>query len=189
MSDSSRWSLSAGDPTFLGWSITVGYVIVFLLSLFVFWMGRTKPLESDPKATSWFWLFLAWLMCFLALNKQLDLQNLFTQIGRVHAAKYGWLDYKREVQAVFVFVLLSSFSLIASWFVMVNRQLIVSQKFAFIGLLFVVGYVFLKAALFYHVIPFGRSAWYEMIEILGLICIAISALRYFKRQSLNSFNK
>ena len=48
------------------------------------------------------WLGVGLLMSFLCINKQLDLQSLFTDLGRVLATRGGWYDAAPDVQLWFV---------------------------------------------------------------------------------------
>ena len=55
------------------------------------------------------WLLVTLLMALLCLNKQLDLQSLFTDIGRVISWKQGWYEERREFQKWFVLGVLGRF--------------------------------------------------------------------------------
>ena len=45
---------------------------------------------------------MTWLVCALGVNKQLDLQTLFTQLARDLAMAQGWYEERRRYQVAFI---------------------------------------------------------------------------------------
>lgn len=88
-----------GDPTPVGWTITVAYAIVA-------WRCWRTP---HPR---WFWTATAVALALLCVNKQLDLQTEITASLRSLAKEQGWYATRRGVQvgAVIVALLLVAFA-------------------------------------------------------------------------------
>jgi len=91
-----------GDPTVIGWTITVGY---FIAAFLCFKAGRAPRPSGvggrSPKSRS-AWLVLGIAMLALGINKQLDLQTPFIHFGRSVALASGWYGDRRQVQTDFV---------------------------------------------------------------------------------------
>jgi hypothetical protein len=83
-----RWRPQIGDPSLMGWLTVAAYGLVAVTAYLAARRARQAPgLAAGSRAC---WLLVAALMTLLCLNKQLDLQSLFTDIGRVIAWKFGW---------------------------------------------------------------------------------------------------
>ncbi len=75
-----RWSPRIGDPSLMGW-LTVGvYLLAGLVALWVLASARFPAATRGRERL--FWLFVALILFFLAINKQLDLQSYLTAVGR-----------------------------------------------------------------------------------------------------------
>ena len=94
------WRPGIGDPTIGGW-ITVALYFLACLSC-----CRTMVAILSPGTTRQFdgfiWRGIAVMFFFLGINKQLDLQSAFTEIGRMIAASEGWYGERRTVQFYFI---------------------------------------------------------------------------------------
>src|SRR5262249_41201798 len=93
------WRLAWNDPTPLGFCIAAAHLLASGLS---YATGRIDRRQAEKSSIAWFWFVLALAMLGLGLNKQLDLQNLLTAIGREIARQGGWISQRRTVQFVFV---------------------------------------------------------------------------------------
>jgi hypothetical protein len=90
-----HWKDKAGDPTVMGWLITLLYIGTGLLCLSnTGWRGRKT--QSIPYA--WFWCLAGLTVLFLGINKQLDLQMLLADVGRTYARTMGWYRTRKPVQ-------------------------------------------------------------------------------------------
>lgn len=52
-----------------------------------------------------FWVALTALYVVLGINKQLDVQSLITEVGRINARAWGWYEHRRTVQALIIVAL------------------------------------------------------------------------------------
>lgn len=91
------WTPTIGDPTIYGWTAALAYLVAALLC----WHAHYDAPSSERRA----WSALALLLLALAINKQLDLQTLLTDVGRSTAKAHGWYRNRRIVQSVFIAVL------------------------------------------------------------------------------------
>ena len=81
------WRPGIGDPTIGGW-ITVALYFIACVSC-----RRTMVTVLSPRSSEQFdgfiWRGIAIMFFLLGINKQLDLQSAFTEIGRMIAASEG----------------------------------------------------------------------------------------------------
>lgn len=88
------WTPGIGDPTVYGWVTVAAYAFGAICC----WLASTRA----PAAERNIWLLLTAVMAFLCINKQLDLQTLFTDVGRAEAMEHGWYDVRRKYQMLFI---------------------------------------------------------------------------------------
>lgn len=126
-----------------------------------------------------FWLLLGGFLLLLGINKQLDLQSLFTQIGRDLALAQGWYNQRTRVQFIFIgalaFIGFASLLLGIRWL----RHAGFAVKLALGGCTFLFGFVLLRASSFHHMdtiigVTLGgaRLNWVFELGSLGIIFIA-----------------
>jgi hypothetical protein len=145
------WRPGIGDPNPTAWLITVAYFVVCGLC---FWAGKKERENRDrasEKLIPQFWFVLAGLLFFLGWNKQLDLQTLFTQIGRDAAKEEGWYKDRRPIQAAFViiFALLGAGAVAAGIYFM--REVWKRYRIAYTGIIYLGVFVVIRAASFHHI--------------------------------------
>lgn len=88
------WKPGIGDPSLYGWLTVAAYAF----GAFCCWGASRRKSTSEHR----FWLVLTCVMAFLCVNKQLDLQTLFTDIGRAEAKTHGWYEQRHEYQVAFI---------------------------------------------------------------------------------------
>jgi hypothetical protein len=178
------WRPEIGDPSIMGWITVAAYFVTSIVAVTV---AFGKKAVSNFR----FWIFLAVLLALLGINKQLDLQSLFTDIGRVFAKNNGWYDNRREVQAVFVtmvFTVTLIGTLLAVWIVRKNFKHILLPL---TGFLLLVGFIGIRAISFHHVdallkttIENIRMNW--IFELGGIGIILASGLRALVKKGASS---
>lgn len=204
------WSPGIGDPTLVGWLTVVAYFYVAYLCLEAFKaQKRTRDRRSgvgaytDAAQSLWqmlrrhgrrfgdvpaparraaWWLGLAALFVALGLNKQLDLQTLFTAIGRWVAYWMGWYEDRRPVQVAFIiFVMTASVAGLVVVTYLARDQLR-TLGLSILGLMMTLGYVVIRAASFHNVdglihstIFFVKLNW--IFELSGIAVVGWSARR------------
>jgi hypothetical protein len=178
-----RWRPGIGDPTVMGW-VTVGAYLVAALGC---WLAAWREAMPDgtrrPRSRpSRFWLTLAVLMLALGINKQLDLQSLATQIGRDVIQMWGLYSERRELQAGFILVVALVCVDALAAFLWAARHTLKSRWPAIAGMLFIMGFVVIRAASFHNVDAFlaarlGGVKWNWILELGGITIVAFAAFR------------
>jgi hypothetical protein len=176
-----RWRLGIGDPSVLGW-VTVAAYVVSALGCFLAASRELRPAGSRPAHFSSFWLVLASLMIALGINKQLDLQSLITQIGREMVLAQNLYSERRELQAVFILAVALFCAGSLALFLWAARRNLRGRWPALIGIVFILGFVVIRAASFHHVDAFlasrlGGLKWNGVLEIGGTCAVALAAFR------------
>lgn len=171
-----QWRPEIGDPSLMGWFTVFSYFACAWAALSA---ARLAP--DVEKRAHLFWSTICLLMILLGINKQLDLQSLFTEIGRQIARHQGWMDNRRIVQ--FWFVILFGTAAFSSFvlFAFIMRDLFRQFKLAFIGLFFLLTFIVIRAASFHHVDEILQSRFLDMkmnwlLELSGIYTVFIAAL-------------
>jgi hypothetical protein len=178
-----RWRPGIGDPSLAGWMTVLAY---FAASGWCFVVARREPRQVDPSRSSelmrgWgspFWCALGILLVFLGLNKQLDLQSLFTQIARDLARAQGWYGDRHVFQKVFVWSILSLGAVVIAILGWLFRRQLRRRWLVLIGLCLLLVFIFVRASSFHHVdvllgSRLGGIKWNWILELgaIGLIML------------------
>lgn len=96
-----NWSPGIGDPTAGGWLTVAVYAWAAWVAIGVLQGEKSRKivLSNNEKIV---WRILVAELIALGINKQLDLQTAFTEIGRLLAQDQGWYDSRRQVQEAFI---------------------------------------------------------------------------------------
>lgn len=171
------WTPGIGDPTWGGWLA----VALYLAAAGVCVSNVRRSQQGGHRDGSRFWAIMALSMLALGINKQLDLQSLFTAVVRDNALHYGWFGKRRELQLAFIIVIgAAGLALIAAC-VYYLHPLQRSMQIAAVGACFIYTYVIVRAASFHHVDRFVDAAilggrWSSMLEIGGIAIVLIGAM-------------
>lgn len=137
-----RWVPGIGDPTAAGWATVAAYLLASATCLL--WARPSGSGRGLPLA-------LAALMTMLAVNKQLDLQSLLTELARDLLRSNGWYEDRREFQWFFI-VAVSIAALLAlmtlGWTL---RRRWREVGLALAGLVCLSGFVLVRAASFHNI--------------------------------------
>jgi hypothetical protein len=173
-----RWEPGIGDPSPMGWIITLAYFIACGLCV---WAG-VKERESfrvSRESLVWqFWFAAAGILLLLGFNKQLDVQSLLTQVGRDAAQSGGWYSSRRAVQALFVLVMIALG--VGAGILGYRKMRLVWRRYRLplIGITLLATYVIVRMASFHHVDillnDFGLN-W--ILEFGGCAILAYAAWR------------
>jgi len=172
-----HWRPGIGDPTFMGWLTVAAYALAALTA----WKAalRAKRMPGTVGGSHGTWWLVSLRMTFLCLNKQLDLQSLFTDIGRVIAWNQGWYQERRELQKWFVIGLLGV-SFFGGGFVLVwFRSFWLKHILLAVGLLFLLTFIVVRAVSFHHIdlllksrIAGVKMNWFLELTGIGLVWLA-----------------
>ena len=189
MTDDSGWSLGIGDPTFMGWLTVVAYIAAALLC----WKCAKAARKKTPSYYSdewFFWFCFAVGLTLLGFNKQLDLQTLFTEIGKAVAKAQGWYEHRQVVQVAFIalIALLGGTSFLI--FCRLSQRVVRREWLALSGGIFLLCFVLMRAASFHHFdqligMKFGGMKVNWILELGGICCVGAGALRRLRREGVS----
>jgi hypothetical protein len=176
-----RWRPGIGDPTVMGWVTVAAYLVAAIACQRA--AGREpQPDGSQRTRPAAFWLVLAGLMVALGINKQLDLQSLVTQIGRDAFKSLDMYPQRRPFQVGFILAV--ALVCVAAWaaFLWAARHRLRRRWPAVLGMLFILGFVLIRASSFHNVDLFlgarlGGLKWNWILELGGIAVVALAALR------------
>ncbi len=178
-----RWRPGIGDPTVLGWVTVAAYFGAASLCGLAAWREPTADGCRRPRGRpSRFWLGLAALLAALGVNKQLDLQSLVTQTGRDVIRAWGLYSERRELQFGFILAVSILCGAALGAFLWAARRKLRRRWPAIAGILFILGFVLIRAASFHHVDVFlaarlGGMKWNWILELGGIAVVAGGAVR------------
>jgi hypothetical protein len=164
-----RWRPTIGDPSLMGWLTVAAYGVAALLALWVWYRQKNQ-----------LWLFVALGMTLLCLNKQLDLQSLFTDIGRVASHHLGFYEVRRDFQKWFVLGVVGGAGIFSAWFVFRHHAFWLRHKLLSSGLLFLMTFIVVRAISFHHFDMFLKSRFLGMkmnwtLELGGILLVGLAA--------------
>jgi hypothetical protein len=137
------------------------------------------------------WWCIALMLLLMGINKQLDLQTLITEVGKVLAKRQGWYEQRRAVQVVFIggVVWGGVFFLLLVW--RIFQDALRKNRMALAGLVSLVGFIMIRATSFHGVdrilgLELSRVTLNGSLELIGIAFIWISAARQLKRNGKGS---
>lgn len=183
------WTPKIGDPNVMGW-VTVGaYFIAALLTLLVFFRVKYISWDEEETRNRIFWLLLVLLLVFLGINKQMDLQTYFTDVGRCMAKMGDWYNGRREVQLIFIVSIGMLFTLVGVLLVWYFRRNMAQNWLAIIGVSVLMAFILIRAASFHHfdiIINYRfygiRMNW--VLELSGILLICIQAMINLRKKKM-----
>jgi hypothetical protein len=176
-----RWHPGIGDPTAIGWITVLAYFTAALLCA-----AAQRREKAGPRPRP-FWLAVTVLLVLLGINKQLDLQSLFTQVLRDRARAHGWYEQRREFQTLFIFAIAAIGAAFLAALPYVMRHQPRARNITLAGLVFLYCFILVRASSFHHV-DWALSRTFFCIrlnwvlELGGIIIAAAGALLVMRRQ-------
>lgn len=129
----------------MGWLTVLAYLVAAGLALA---LGARRDRRDLERA---FWLVSGVGLLFLAVNKQLDLQSFLTATGRCAARVQGWYDRRGAVQVGFIAALAGAAVVGGLGALWVLRGTVRRTGVALLGLVWITGFVLVRAVGFHHV--------------------------------------
>jgi hypothetical protein len=182
-----RWHPSIGDPSLVGWITVLAYVTAALLA------ARSARAHGRPAAQAdvaearllaRFWWALACALLALGINKQLDLQTLFTQVLRDLAQAQGWYERRRPYQVAFIAAIAVVGSLGTALLAYSLRRVVRRVWLAVLGVGLLVSFVMIRAASIHQIdvlLKQGAVRLNWILELGSVSLIGLSALRELRR--------
>ncbi len=171
-----QWHPTIGDPSFIGWFTVGSYFACAIVASVV-----TLINQKVNRRSFFFWSVISLLVILLAINKQLDLQTLFAEVGRQVAKAQGWMDQRRTVQFLFIAAFVTVVLVAFLSFAIIMRDLFRRFILAFAGLFFLLSFVIIRAASFHHFDEvlgfrfFEEKMW--VLELAGIFSITLAGLK------------
>jgi hypothetical protein len=183
-----RWRPGLGDPTIVGFLTTLAYFAAAGVCALAWrrerFIAAAVPAAIKPR----FWLALALVMAALGINKQLDLQTLFTQLGRDAALAGGWYKQRHIAQVAFILVLATAgatFTALACWYL---RRSWRRYALAIIGIAYLLIFILIRASSFHHTeyllfrLPYAGRWVSRTLELGGIAFVGLCAWRASRLQ-------
>lgn len=177
-----NWRPGIGDPTFRGWVTVVLYFIACVSC----WKTAGVVRDRDGRSDRYAWRAISVSFFALGINKQLDLQTALIELGRILAYAGGWYEQRRTVQVDFIIgaaiVCLIAALILLFW----ARKSPTQTWLAAVGLMFVLGFVLIRAAQFEHHIIGNRilgNKWNWVLEMGGIAMVLLGS--ELRRAKLN----
>lgn len=175
------WRPTIGDPSFMGWFTVVAYGVGAVLAALAARQKANSGSEVERRESR-LWLAVAGGMVFLCVNKQLDLQSLFTDIGRIFARHQGWYQQRREYQRFFVAGVILGAGIFGWWSIQRFRTFWARHTLLAGGLLFLLTFIVVRAISFHHFEDFlrfhafgAKMNW--VMELTGIFLVCLAAAR------------
>ena len=176
-----NWHFKIGDPNPFAWVTVGGYLLAAIGCIACAIKAELIFGKLKVRLHRTIWIFLGIVLLFLAVNKQLDLQMLFTMIMRVLAKHWNIYDIGRHSKKYFILVLgmLSVGGL--GWIFWQVRHEWRRYVILLAGALFIVRFVLVRAATFYGVglpklsVITGGMKLNWVMEFIGALTIAFAA--------------
>ena len=167
-----HWSPGIGDPTFAGWFTVLLYLVAAMSA------STTAKDAGFPERKLWRVISIGFIG--LGINKQLDLQTAFTELGRVVASTQGWYEQRRIVQFWFIVAVAAICLLMALVLLVLARRAPKPTRLAVVGVVIVLGFVTIRAASFHHFDQFIGSRvlglkWNWVLEMGGISIVLIAS--------------
>ncbi|MBL8820517.1 MAG: hypothetical protein JNL58_31125 [Planctomyces sp.] len=153
--ENGRWVWGLGDPSPGAIFVTVFYFVVALLCGFVtrrrWQVTRDFGPQYDGKTGNRFWVLLTLLLVLLGINKQADLQSLVTLFGRDILRDMGLYENRREIQTLFIGVVVLIGALGVLVFLWQIRKSSWWSYLAVLGVAVQVVFIVIRATSFHHI--------------------------------------
>jgi hypothetical protein len=164
-----RWRPTIGDPTAMGWFTVIAYGLAAVMALGVYLRKKDR-----------IWIGVALGMAALCINKELDLQSLFTDIGRVASSHLGVYEQRREFQKWFVLGVVAGAGVLGTWFVFRHHAFWLHHKLLSSGLFFLMTFIVVRAISFHHFDAFLKSRFLGVkmnwtLELGGILLVGLAA--------------
>lgn len=171
------WHPVIGDPDMISWIIVAGYA----LAAFFCFRAALHARAAPSIAPRFIWSSFALLLLALAINKQLDLQTLVTDIGRRMARDGGWYAERRHYQREFIVALGIGVIVAMAVALWLCRRLGGWLLLALVGVLLLASFVLIRAASFHHIDVALRWTWGRLrlmhgLELSGITIVMLAAI-------------
>lgn len=181
-----HWTPGIGDPTVVGWVTVAAYFFAAWLCYRAARRAQRRARCGDATVRPRFCFSLTATMFALGVNKQLDLQTLLTDIGRTLAKSEGWYVDRRYVQVAFIASIATLGVCVLAAAAWMLRKELRRAGLMWGGMLFLVGFIVVRATSFHHIDRMLGCAIGDFItvnallELSGIAMVGLGAARYVR---------
>jgi hypothetical protein len=159
-----HWRPTIGDPTAMGW-----------LTVFAYLATAVACYAASLKQPGRLWRWLPVVFLFLAFNKQIDLQSLFTEVGKISTRQMGLYGHRGSIQATMIVIILAVAGIGIVTLLVALKRPWSPKSLALTGLIVLTSFIAIRALSFHH---FDRfiGTWYGPMKgnwILELSAISM----------------
>lgn len=185
------FKVKIGDPNPLAWATVIAYLTASVGCLLCAINAKLIFGAKQVRVHQIIWGVMFFVMLFLGINKQLDIQTWFTAVIKALARHYDIYELGKRSQGGFI-ALLALVALggmvTAAWMIRKHWRRYI---FLIFGALFIVRFVLVRIGIFYRVslprlsVLTGGIKLNWLLEIVGAIVVAAAAFlnwRYARRQ-------
>lgn len=172
------WREYRGDYSLAGWVLTFGYL--FCAVLLFLCLKNSAFTDFKEKL---FWVSLFGIIVLFAINKQLDLQLLITDIARTAAKEYQVYEQRKPFQirviALFASIALGLFGLVSVLVWKSHKTLLL----ALTGVAVIFGYFVLRLVSYHAIEEIMKQRYvfislYDVLELAGVALVGVGVLWY-----------
>ena len=153
------WRPGWGDPSLMGWTVFAAYLVSAALSCRAGLAERV--IKNQARVLPAIWFSIAALLLLLACNKQLDLHNAITSIGRRLAREQGWYRDRRVAQLALVALACATSLMLAGMLWLKVGRPYPRYRLPLLASAAILGFILIRMAAFHHIDQFFR------LELLG----------------------
>ena len=174
------WEPGIGDPGFMGWFTVFAYFATAVLCGLACRAVREGIPEPERGRQPEVWKWVTVFLVALGINKQLDLQSLFTALARALLRKTDLMPVHRTLQFDFIVALIACaalFLVVSAWRVRRRRR---EYWLLLLGITFTTTFIVVRASSFHHVdvllgsrVLGAKLNW--VFELTGIALIAAAA--------------
>lgn len=185
-----RWRPTIADPTLLGWFTVAAYASGAVLAVMAA-LGGTESDTELKKRNRTLWLAIAVLLAGLGVNRQLYLQSLVTEIGRLLAQHQSWYGHRQGFQESAVVAVLMGAGAFAGWLIWRFNAFCVNHRLLMAGLLLLLTLLVVRTISFHPVDVVLRATILGLrlnraLELTGILLVSLAAIN--ERRASNTRN-
>ena len=174
-----NWFYRIGELTIVG---CLSIALCFLVSVNCWILARKLGAgDAHWHRERGVWRSIAVLFLGLGINRQLHLDSVFTQAGRVLAYYQGWYGHRALVQLTFIAQVALTYVVVAIILVIWARHAAKSTRLALVCSMLVLGFVSIRAASYHYVDKFLDQSilgfrWNSVLELTGITLVLLASL-------------
>ncbi len=181
------WTPIIGDPSLVGWLTVFAYFLTACSCLRVHALGNDL-FEVQATRQKRLWLGLGLLLMLLCVNKQLDLQSLFTATAKYLFIQFDLYEVRGQFQKLFIFTISILGVITCFGLLFFFRAVLSLHLLAIVGVSFLTSFVLIRASSFHKVdmlIGHEVSGVYMnwILELAGILLVFINAVQLIYRHN------